>query len=64
MMDFIRSALKEDPKESLIQQEYIKQAQHFHGARAYSFISDYYHDREDKKQYIEENVFAQGFDKD
>ena len=45
MLNFIKSALTEENKESLIQQEYIKEAQTFHGARAFSFINDYYTDR-------------------
>lgn len=63
-MDFIRSALKEETKESHIQAEYIKQQQHFHGARSYAFVSDYYHDRQDKQLYVDENLYAQGYDKD
>ena len=48
MMDFIKGALTEETKETLIQQEYVKQACRFHGARSYSFISEYYEDRHKK----------------
>jgi hypothetical protein len=27
-------------------------------------VSDYYHDRQDKQLYIDENLYAQGYDKD
>jgi len=64
MMDFIKGALTEESKEALIQQEYVKQSQRFHGARSYSFISDYYEERQKKQSFIEENLVAQGFDKE
>ena len=36
MMDFIKEALRPDlTSETLIQQEYVKQAQRYHGARSF-----------------------------
>lgn len=45
MMNFIKEALKEDNKEQIIQQEYVKEQQLINGARAFAFISDYHKDR-------------------
>lgn len=49
MMDFIREALRNDStQETLIQQEFVKQGQKFHGARSFQFVNDYYIERQRK----------------
>ena len=49
MMDFIREALRNDiSNDTLIQQEFVKQGQRYHGARSFQFISDYYIERQRK----------------
>jgi hypothetical protein len=59
MKNFIREALRNDvSEETLIQAEFVKQAQRFHGARSFKFITDYYIERERKQRFIEENIFA------
>lgn len=64
-MDFIKEALRPDTSaETLIQQEYVKQAQRFHGGRAFQFISDYFFERNRKHAFLDEHVHAQGFDKE
>lgn len=65
MMDFIREALRSDTSaETLIQQEYVKQGQRFHGARSFQFVSDYFFERQRKHAFIDEHVYAQGFEKE
>ena len=45
-MDFIKDALRNDTSsETLIQQEYVKQAQRYQGARSFQFINDYFLER-------------------
>lgn len=65
MKNFIREALRNDvSQETFIQAECVKQAQRFHGARSFKFITDYYIERERKQRFIEEHIFAQGFEKE
>jgi hypothetical protein len=65
MMDFIKEALRNDTSaETLIQQEYVKQSQRYHGGRSFQFISDYYFERQRKHGFIDEHIFAQGFEKE
>ena len=55
MMDFIREALRNDSNhDTLIQQEFVKQGQRFHGARSFQFVSDYYIERQRKQAFIDE----------
>ena len=62
MINFIKGALSDENKEQLLQEEYVKEAQLFHGARAYAFVTDYQRERYNKQAYVEENVSAQGHD--
>ena len=65
MRAFIRDALRNDVHaETAIQSEYVKQAQRYHGARSFKFITDYYIERQKKQSFIDENIFAQGFEKE
>ena len=59
MMDFIKVALRDgNGNEAVLQQEYVKQAQRFHGARAFQFVNDYFLERNKKQTFIDEQIFA------
>ena len=65
MMDFIREALRSDTSnETLIQQEFVKQGQRYHGARSFQFVNDYYIERQRKQALIDEQIYAQGYEKE
>jgi len=65
MRAFIRDALRNEVhQETAIQAEYVKQSQQYHGARSFKFITDYYIERQKKQSFIDENIFAQGFEKE
>jgi len=65
MKNFIREALRNDvTDETFVQAEFVKQAQRFHGARSFKFITDYYIEREKKQRFIDEHIFAQGYEKE
>lgn len=65
MMDFIREALRNDTnQETLIQQEFVKQGQRFHGARSFQFVNDYYIERQRKQAFIDEQIYALGYEKE
>ena len=49
MRNFIREALRNDvSEETFVQAQFVKQAQRYHGARSFKFITDYYIERERK----------------
>jgi len=48
----------------LIQQEFVKQGQRFHGARSFQFVNDYYIERQRKQAFIDEQIYALGYEKE
>jgi hypothetical protein len=65
MMDFIKVALRDGSgNEALMQLEFVKQAQRYHGARAFQFVNDYFLERTKKQTFIDEQIFAQGYEKE
>ncbi len=65
MMDFLKEALRSDTSaETLIQQDYVRNSQGFHGGRSFKFINDYFIERQKKQTFIDEQVYAQGFEKE
>jgi hypothetical protein len=65
MMDFIKEALSDNAVTGASgQQDIVKSGQKYHGARAFQFINDYFIERTRKQAFIDEEVYAQGFEKD
>ncbi|CDW76278.1 px domain containing protein [Stylonychia lemnae] len=62
MMNFIREALSDENKEQIIQGEYVKEQQLKHGARAFSFVTEYQKERLTKQGQINESVVSQGYE--
>jgi hypothetical protein len=55
MMDFLKEALRSDTSaETLIQQDYVRNSQGFHGGRSFKFINDYFIERQKKQTFIDE----------
>lgn len=64
MLEFFKSAFQDETKEKIIQNDYIEEAKKYHGGRAYTFYEAYNMDRENKNQYIKENLIANDYDYD
>lgn len=65
MMDFIKEALSENAATGGAgQAEIVRSGQKYHGARAFQFVNDYFIERTRKHGFVDEELYAQGFDKD